>query len=184
MSAGISSNLFIRAITRHLSYSKHQIYRASSASVTHCKVYKTTTPSTSMAKRDASHLAAAATAKKPKQNGSITSFFGAPKVKVTKFDKSKWVATLTQEQKELLQLEIDTLHESWLAHLKDEIVTKEFLDLKRFLKKQRESGVTVFPPPEDIYSWYDDPKPSLIYVHTYSRFCLKIVYMYGVCTKP
>lgn len=114
-----------------------------------------------MAKRDASHLAAAATAKKPKQNASITSFFGAPKVKAARFDKGKWVAGLTPEQKELLQLEIDTLDESWLAHLKDEIVTKEFLDLKRFLKKQQDSGVKVFPPPEDIYSWYEVPELSL-----------------------
>ena len=79
---------------------------------------------------------AGADAKKPKQNATITSFFGAPKVgpaavapppaggssnktstapdlPAVKFDKEKWVATLTPEQKKLLQLEIDTLHESW-----------------------------------------------------------------------
>lgn len=60
---------------------------------------------------------------------------------------------MTPEQKELLQLEIDTLHESWLAHLKDEVVTPEFLSLKRFLKKERESTVKIFPPEEDVYSW-------------------------------
>jgi uracil-DNA glycosylase len=103
--------------------------------------------------------------KKPKANGNIASFFGAaPKPTGTgaggsapapavKFDKAKWVASLKPEQKELLQLEIDTLDESWLAHLKDDLVTKEFLDLKRFLDREISSGRKVFPPRNDIYSW-------------------------------
>lgn len=114
--------------------------------------------------------------KAPQQNASITSFFGAPKTvsssKSTagsgsssaplpfeaaspgpKFDKAKWVASLTAEQKHLLKLEIDTLHESWLAHLKDEITTKEFLDLKLFLDREASQGKKIFPPKEDIYSW-------------------------------
>jgi uracil-DNA glycosylase len=109
-------------------------------------------------KRKAAEIATAE-AKKPKANGSITAFFGAPKPSgasasaAPKFNKDAWVKTLTPEQKELLKLEIDTLHESWLAHLKDEVVSKEFLDLKRFLKKEWESGVKIFPPKEDIYSW-------------------------------
>jgi uracil-DNA glycosylase len=113
-----------------------------------------------------------AEAKKAKTDGSITSFFGAPKsiVKSSKpsstangfsttpptmsnFDKAKWVAKLTPEQKTLLKLEIDTLDESWLAHLKDEIVAPGFLDLKRFLKAEIESGKKVFPPMEEVYSW-------------------------------
>jgi len=120
---------------------------------------------------------AGADAKKTKQNGSITSFFGAPKPAAApaagssgsgsssnattsrpeppavKFDKEKWAASLTQEQRDLLKLEIETLHESWLAHLKDEIVTNEFLDLKRFLDREVASGKKIFPPREDIYSW-------------------------------
>ncbi|KAK8074756.1 uracil-DNA glycosylase [Apiospora hydei] len=110
--------------------------------------------------------------KKSKPNASITSFFGAPKPAATngassssaagasapeppalKFDKAKWVASLTPEQKKLLQLEIDTLDVSWLAHLKDEITSKEFLDLKQFLDREKTQGKKVFPPPEDIYSW-------------------------------
>ncbi|KAJ5894444.1 Uracil-DNA glycosylase [Penicillium taxi] len=102
--------------------------------------------------------------KKPK-DGNITSFFGAPKKPKTlatqtvqsitqpsSFNKEKWVASLTPEQKELLQLEIDTLHVSWLAHLKEELVTSEFLNLKRFLKAEKESKAKIFPPEEDIYS--------------------------------
>ncbi|KAK2046886.1 uracil-DNA glycosylase [Colletotrichum somersetense] len=119
-------------------------------------------------KRKAGTLSAADN-KKPKQDGSIMSFFGAPKSvakaggagsavaletsPATKFDKAKWVAGLTAEQKELLQLEIDTLHESWLALLKDEVTSKEFLDLKRFLNRESDAGKKWFPPKEDVYSW-------------------------------
>jgi uracil-DNA glycosylase len=93
---------------------------------------------------------------------SITSFFKAPKGASTeskpdsassKFDKEAWVAKLTDEQKQLLKLEIDTLHESWLGHLKDELTKPEFLELKRFLKREAESGKTIFPPSGDVYSW-------------------------------
>ncbi len=97
-------------------------------------------------------------AKKPKTDSSITSFFGAPKSIATspaipKFDKAKWVAKLTPEQRTLVKLEIDTLDESWLAHLKDEILAPSFLNLKRFLKNEIDSGKKVFPPLEEIYSW-------------------------------
>lgn len=64
------------------------------------------------------------------------------------------MARLTPEQKELLSLEIETLHESWLAQLKDEMLTKEFLDLKRFLKAEKDAGQKVFPPEKEIYSWF------------------------------
>lgn len=108
-------------------------------------------------KRDANHLSGSAgDAKKPKSNGSITSFFGVPASKPavsSTFNKAKWVSSLTPEQKDLLKLEIDTLDESWLAHLKGELVTKEFLDLKRFLKSELDSGTKVFPPLGDVYSW-------------------------------
>ncbi|KAI7364555.1 uracil-DNA glycosylase [Hortaea werneckii] len=128
-------------------------------------------------KRKATDLAADA-AKKPKANGAITSFFSQPKpnpptsstnpavphtngdaapgaeaTQPVKFDKDAWVAKLTPEQKELLKLEIETLHESWLGALKEEVVSKEFLDLKRFLKRELETGKKVFPPSDDIYSW-------------------------------
>ncbi|MCJ1437965.1 uracil DNA glycosylase [Xylographa pallens] len=125
-------------------------------------------------KRKATDLAAA-DAKKPKANGSITSFFRAPKPSsstskgssaapppAAKFDKDAWVAKLTDEQKALLQLEIDTLHESWLAHLKDDVLTEKFLNLKRFLKKEKEEGKQIFPPLEDVYSWsVSNPSPLL-----------------------
>ena len=103
-------------------------------------------------KRKAAEAVATET-KKVKANSSITSFFGAPKAKPVEFDKDEWVKQLTDEQKDLLKLEIDTLHESWLAHLKDEILTKDFLDLKRFLKEELRTKKTVFPPLPEVYSW-------------------------------
>ena len=126
-------------------------------------------------KRKAADLATDA-AKKQKANGSITSFFGQPKqasngtapssspaappssatnttAEPVNFDKEAWVSKLTAEQKELLALETNTMGESWLGALKDEILTKEFLDLKRFLKSEVESGKKVFPPSADVYSW-------------------------------
>ncbi|CAF9916987.1 uracil DNA glycosylase [Imshaugia aleurites] len=72
---------------------------------------------------------------------------------LAKFDKGKWVEKLTPEQKDLLALEIASLDESWLSQLKDEIVTKDFLDLKRFLKKEHDNGKKIFPPAADVYSW-------------------------------
>ncbi|KAE8444130.1 hypothetical protein EG329_000818 [Mollisiaceae sp. DMI_Dod_QoI] len=111
-------------------------------------------------------------AKKAKANGSITSFFGPPKTvssstkvsgtsteeispppAVSKFNKEAWLKKLSAEQKELLKLEIETLHDSWLKELKDEVTSKEFLELKRFLKREVETGKKVFPPMEDVYSW-------------------------------
>lgn len=97
--------------------------------------------------------------KKPKADASITSFFGAPKVvpkakdTADSFKKDEWVAGLSDEQRDLLKLEIETLHESWLPYLKDEITSSGFLDLKRFLKSEEEKGTKVFPPKEDVYSW-------------------------------
>ncbi|KAH6847473.1 uracil-DNA glycosylase-like protein [Chaetomium sp. MPI-CAGE-AT-0009] len=107
---------------------------------------------------------AGAESKKPKQ-GNIMSFFGGPKSSPApaadaapeptpaKFDKAKWAASITPEQRALLKLEIDTLHESWFALLKDELLSREFLELKKFLQREAAAGKTVFPPKEDIYSW-------------------------------
>jgi uracil-DNA glycosylase len=110
-------------------------------------------------KRKAAEAATDAS-KKPKANGSITAFFGAPKpnpnaktAAAAKFDREAWVAKLTDEQKDLLQLELETLHESWLPHLKDVLLTPQFLDLKKFLKQELKSGKTVYPPMKDVYSW-------------------------------
>lgn len=119
-------------------------------------------------KRKAELTAAANDPKKPKKDSTLTSFFGQPKIvssdaksavapeaqgAAPNFDKDKWVATLSEEQKDLLKLEIDTLDPTWLAHLKEDITKPSFLDLKRFLKREINSGKTIFPPLEEVYSW-------------------------------
>lgn len=116
-------------------------------------------------KRKAGGVADGHGAKKSKSDASITSFFAPPAAKANgaaasaksspavKFSKDKWVAGLTPEQKELLQLEIDTMDPSWLALLKDDLVTQEFLNLKKFLKQETASKKKWFPPAEDVYSW-------------------------------
>lgn len=116
-------------------------------------------------KRKASSIGSESDAKKPKANGNIASFFGSsPKPApgksdsvasspAVKFDKEKWVASLPAEQRKLLELEINTLDESWLAHLKDDVTSREFLELKKFLDRETAAGKKWFPPKEDIYSW-------------------------------
>ncbi|KAG4306091.1 hypothetical protein PORY_000079 [Pneumocystis oryctolagi] len=68
--------------------------------------------------------------KKVKQS-SVMSFFclkNANKMSVTtKFNKQAWVQGLNENQKELLKLEIESLHESWLNVLKDELTKPYFL---------------------------------------------------------
>ncbi|GAM83214.1 hypothetical protein ANO11243_012000 [Dothideomycetidae sp. 11243] len=50
-------------------------------------------------------------------------------------------------------MELDTLDESWLAALKDELLTPSFLSLKRFLRDEHVKGQKIFPPAADVYSW-------------------------------
>ena len=117
--------------------------------------------------------ASASDLKKPKKDSSLISFFGAPKPTTSstnsagplstngpasesppvRFDKDKWIASLSTEQRKLLKLEIDTLDPSWLAYLKEDVVSRDFLDLKRFLQKEIDGGQKIFPPLEEVYSW-------------------------------
>lgn len=115
----------------------------------------------SAAKRKAGPAAAESGPKKARPNGgSIAAFFAAPKPKpaeaaapAARFDKQRWVAGLRPEQRQLLRLEIETLDDSWLAHLKDDVVSNEFLELKRFLGRETAAGRKWFPPEQDVYSW-------------------------------
>lgn len=142
--------------------------------------------------------------KKPKVNGSITSFFGAPKPAPapssssaptaaaaassapggTAFDKEKWAAGLTPEQRQLLSLEIETMDPSWLAVLKDEITTPQFIELKKFLDREAGAGKKIFPPREDIYSWYVlffFVFPSYYITSRYYWFILFVCLSYILC---
>ena len=71
-----------------------------------------------------------------------------------KFDREAWAEkNLSAEERELLGLEIQTLDPSWFEVLKNELKSKSFLDLKRFLMSEHKIGKLIFPPAEDVYSW-------------------------------
>jgi uracil-DNA glycosylase len=120
-----------------------------------------------MSSQKRKNTAVADASKKAKTDGSIMSFFGPPKTttapgsststapaSVMNFDKAAWVGKLSAEQKKHLALEINTLDPSWLVLLKDEIVKPEFIALKKFIEAEVRGGKDVFPPGEDVYSWY------------------------------
>ncbi|MCJ1273168.1 uracil DNA glycosylase [Puttea exsequens] len=106
------------------------------------EAFQKSAPSTTVT---ATSISTATTSAKPEA--------ATPAPAAPKFDKAKWVEKLTPEQKDLLALEIETLDESWLAVLKDDIVSKDFLQLKRFLKAEHLAGKKIFPPATDVYSW-------------------------------
>ncbi|KAG0025218.1 uracil DNA glycosylase [Podila clonocystis] len=58
-----------------------------------------------------------------------------------------------EEQRELLQLEQDTVDSTWLRVLQSEFTKPYFLELKKFLKEEDANRQQVFPPKGDIYSW-------------------------------
>lgn len=67
--------------------------------------------------------------------------------------KKQFITKLSDEQKELLDLEINTLEDSWFQALSTELLKPYFLNLKKFLKTQLAAKQTIFPPQNDIYSW-------------------------------
>lgn len=98
-----------------------------------------------------------------KKSRAITSFFsgtgggsgggGTATTPVINFDKDAWAKTLTESQRRLLRLELETMHVSWLAELKDVLITPQFLSLKEFLEREKKDKRTVYPAEADIYSW-------------------------------
>ncbi|KAF8742663.1 hypothetical protein AX14_002895 [Amanita brunnescens Koide BX004] len=85
------------------------------------------------------------------------------KLNAIPFSLSAFQESLSEEEKQLLALECDTLGKSWLKVLKDEIRKPYFLDLKRFLWKEGvqwpeiPKNLKVFPPPNNIYAWSNTP---------------------------
>ncbi|KAG5361236.1 Uracil-DNA glycosylase [Yarrowia sp. C11] len=71
----------------------------------------------------------------------------------TAFDQSAWLNGLKPADKELLETEINHIHDSWLPHLHKELSKPQFINLKKFLASREASGVNIFPPKKDIYSW-------------------------------
>lgn len=66
--------------------------------------------------------------------------------------KQEFVQKLDKDTASLLDLELQTLEDSWFKALHTELTKPYFLDLKRFLQTQRKSH-KIFPPQEDVYSW-------------------------------
>ncbi|KAI8388182.1 uracil-DNA glycosylase-like protein [Radiomyces spectabilis] len=71
---------------------------------------------------------------------------------------------LDPELRSLLDLEINTLQYEWLKALKPELTKPYFLQLKRFLKKENEAKVTIYPAANQIYSWSNFTPPNKVKV--------------------
>lgn len=91
-----------------------------------------------------------------KKRKTLDSFFKPQKKKTTESEeeeeqsKSKEPIKVPSEHKDLLSLEYTTIDGSWLNKLEPELRKPYFLQLKRFLQSQQ---ATIYPLPEDIYSW-------------------------------
>ncbi|GJJ69153.1 uracil-DNA glycosylase [Entomortierella parvispora] len=69
---------------------------------------------------------------------------------------------LSDEMRDLLRLEQDTMDATWLRALQMEFSKPYFIALKKFLKQEEASRQQVFPPKGDIYSWSRfTPLPSV-----------------------
>ncbi|OAQ31690.1 uracil-DNA glycosylase [Linnemannia elongata AG-77] len=60
---------------------------------------------------------------------------------------------LSDEKRELLRLEQDTMDATWLRALQSEFTKPYFIELKKFLKQEDANKQQVFPPKNEIYSW-------------------------------
>jgi uracil-DNA glycosylase len=61
--------------------------------------------------------------------------------------------TFTEEDAELLVLELSQLPPDWLQFLGDELTKPYFRRLKAFLSSERSKGCKIFPPESAIYTW-------------------------------
>ncbi|KAL5504039.1 UNG1 [Sanghuangporus vaninii] len=78
------------------------------------------------------------------------------------FSMQAFKDSLTEEQKELLNLELETMGKSWLKVLKDEFKKPYFISLKKFLwsegvKGPADANKNIFPAPSNIYAWSKTP---------------------------
>ncbi|THV02844.1 uracil-DNA glycosylase [Dendrothele bispora CBS 962.96] len=88
---------------------------------------------------------------------------GLQKLNSIPFSLKAFQESLTEEQRNLLQLECQTMGKSWLKVLKDEIKKPYFISLKRFLWEEGVRNVDdsarsrVYPSPNNIYTWSNTP---------------------------
>ncbi|CCK68795.1 uracil-DNA glycosylase KNAG_0B03530 [Huiozyma naganishii CBS 8797] len=88
--------------------------------------------------------------------------------------KEEFSRSLDAKTRDLLNLELLTLEDSWFEQLKEEFTKPYFLQLKDFVKREQ-STQTVFPTPGDIYSWsrmtpFDAVKVVIIGQDPYHNF--------------
>ncbi|KAI0749486.1 uracil-DNA glycosylase [Daedaleopsis nitida] len=76
------------------------------------------------------------------------------------FSLSEYQKKFSEEEKQLLELECETMGRSWLKVLKDEIRKPYFLELKKFLYDKGVRGpenskpnLDIYPSPKNIYTW-------------------------------
>ncbi|KAH8831520.1 uracil-DNA glycosylase-like protein [Flagelloscypha sp. PMI_526] len=94
-------------------------------------------------------------------NSSLT--FHITKLNSIPFSMASFEASLTEEEQNLLALEIETFGKSWFKVLHPEFKKQYFISLKRFLWNLGVKGVDspkqtkVYPPARHIYSWTATP---------------------------
>ncbi|KAI8086312.1 uracil-DNA glycosylase-like protein [Halteromyces radiatus] len=71
---------------------------------------------------------------------------------------------LDDETKNLLHLEMTTMHQEWLKVLRPELTKPYFIKLKKYLKQELLNKQVIYPPAKDIYSWSNYTPPSNIKV--------------------
>ncbi|KIY64572.1 uracil-DNA glycosylase [Cylindrobasidium torrendii FP15055 ss-10] len=112
----------------------------------------TSTPTSKKVKATAE---SSATSTPPKVTEALA--FGTVKLNAIPFNLATFVDSLSDENRQLLDLESKTMGNSWLKLLQVEITKAYFLRLKTFLHKEMNGGVIVFPPAQDIYAWSRTP---------------------------
>ncbi|KAF8150768.1 uracil-DNA glycosylase-like protein [Crassisporium funariophilum] len=117
----------------------------------------TSTPSGSSIKPSGAPIVASSSSSRPRQGGLL-------KLNAIPFSMAAYQESLSEEEKELLQLECEAMGKSWLKVLKDEIKKPYFIALKKFLLTEGVRGVDdtppllpIYPAPRNIYAWSNTP---------------------------
>ncbi|GMM37457.1 uracil-DNA glycosylase [Saccharomycopsis crataegensis] len=71
----------------------------------------------------------------------------------TTFNNTQWLESLPSESQELLSVESQNISPEWLSLVYEELTKPYFTQLKQFLQQQQQAKKTVFPAPENIYSF-------------------------------
>lgn len=88
--------------------------------------------------------------------------------------KKEFASSLSTMLKDTLDLELKTIESTWFKHLSQEFKKPYFIKLKQFVNKEQATQ-TVFPPPNDIYSWtrltpFEDVRVVIIGQDPYHNF--------------